>query len=166
MHDGRTTAGPDLLEFRRVLSSFCSGVVVVTAMHDATPVGLTCQSFSSLSLRPPLVMFAAGSASRSWQRVRAAQGFAVNILGAHQQDVSEAFAVSGADKFASTRWRPGEHGAPLIADALASLECRLDAVYDGGDHDIVTGLVLRLHEPDRRWSPLLFYRSQYRRLAS
>jgi 3-hydroxy-9,10-secoandrosta-1,3,5(10)-triene-9,17-dione monooxygenase reductase component len=148
--------------FRRALSHFCSGVVVVTADHGGTPVGLTCQSFAALSLEPPLVMFGAAATSTSWPRVRAAGWFAVNILSEQQEATSRMFAMSGGDKFCGVAWRPGIHGQPLIEGALAHVQCRLHAVHPGGDHDIVVGQVLALQEFAAASGPLLYFRSEYR----
>ncbi|MEU4245353.1 flavin reductase family protein [Actinoplanes sp. NPDC026619] len=151
--------------FRRVMAHFCSGVVVVTADAAPHPVGLTCQSFSSLSLEPPLILFSVARTSRSWPAIRAAGKFAVNILHAGQREHSQAFAVSGGDKFAGSRWRPGRHGTPLLPEALAHIECRLEAVHDGGDHHIVIGRVLDLDGSDEPRDPLLYFRSEYRHLG-
>jgi 3-hydroxy-9,10-secoandrosta-1,3,5(10)-triene-9,17-dione monooxygenase reductase component len=166
MSEAPAVGRSDVRTFRRVLSCFCSGVVVVTAIDGGTPVGLTCQSFSSLSLDPPLIMVAVSRSSHSWRRVRRSQRFAVNILGADQQPVSEAFGISGRDKFLATDWRPGRHGSPLIVGAMAAIECALHAVYAGGDHEIGIGLVLELHEPTGSPEPLLYFRSEYRRLPA
>jgi flavin reductase (DIM6/NTAB) family NADH-FMN oxidoreductase RutF len=156
----------DAARQRRILSHFATGVVVVTAIADTgEPVGLTCQSFSSLSLEPPLVMFAVARSSTSWPRVRAVGRFAVSILGEHQEHISRRFSVHGADKFAGVGWRPGRFGAPLLDGALAYVEAHLAAVYDGGDHEIVVGRVLDLAEVDADGHPLLFFRSEYRSLS-
>lgn len=154
----------DLGRFRRVLSQFCTGIVVVTALADGRPVGLTCQAFSSLSLDPPLVLFSVARTSRSWPLARAAGRFAVNILGADQELLSRAFSVPGADKFAGQPWHPGGAGTPLLNGALAHIECGVHAVHDGGDHEIVVGRVLALHEHERPVGPLLYFRSEYRHL--
>ncbi|WP_249713769.1 flavin reductase family protein [Rhizomonospora bruguierae] len=160
--DGRLD--PD--RFRRVLSHFCSGVVVVTAMAGAEPVGLTCQSFSSLSLEPPLVLFGVARTSRSWPRLRRAGRFAVNILAADQERTSRAFSVQGADKFSVQSWELGpQTGAPLLVGALAHLECGIYAVHDGGDHEIVVGRVLALREHEHPGPALLYFRSGYHRLG-
>jgi 3-hydroxy-9,10-secoandrosta-1,3,5(10)-triene-9,17-dione monooxygenase reductase component len=154
----------DPAQFRRVLSHFCSGVVVVTAVAGGRPVGLTCQSFSSLSVDPPLVMFGAARASRSWPDVRRVGRFAVNVLGDDQAEVSRTFARTGVDKFTGLTWRPGLTGAPLLDGALAHIECELTAVHDGGDHEIAVGRVLTLAERADEAHPLLFFRSEYRSL--
>jgi 3-hydroxy-9,10-secoandrosta-1,3,5(10)-triene-9,17-dione monooxygenase reductase component len=138
--------------------------VVVTAGVGGRPVGLTCQSFSSLSVDPPLVMFGAARASRSWPDVRRVGRFAVNVLGDDQAEVSRTFARTGVDKFDGLTWRPGWTGAPLLDGALAHIECELAAVHDGGDHEIAVGRVLALAERADEAHPLLFFRSEYRSL--
>jgi 3-hydroxy-9,10-secoandrosta-1,3,5(10)-triene-9,17-dione monooxygenase reductase component len=164
---GVDLVGVDTDRFRRVLSHFCSGVVVVTAVSGGRPVGLTCQSFSSLSLDPPLVMFGAALGSRTWPEVRAAARFAVNILADDQEEISRRFARTGADKFADLGWRPGATGAPLLDGALAHVECELVTTHPGGDHEIAVGRVVALEERAADGShPLLFYRSAYRSLRS
>jgi 3-hydroxy-9,10-secoandrosta-1,3,5(10)-triene-9,17-dione monooxygenase reductase component len=157
----------DEAEFRTVLSHFATGVVVVTGSTPEGPAGLTCQSFSSLSLEPPLVLLSIARVSASWPRIRDTGRFAVNVLSSAQADLSTAFAVSGGDKFAGVGWREGLFGTPLIDGALAQLECELEAVHPGGDHEIVVGRVRglaavpQLEAP----SPLVFFRSAYRRLS-
>lgn len=160
-----TSTAIDGQEFRRTMSAFCTGVVVVTASVDGTPAGLTCQSFTSLSVDPPLVSFNTRRGSSTWPSIRAAGRFAVNILAAHQETVSRVFASQGVDRWAGVDWRPGSHGPPLLAGALAHVQCDLEAVYPGGDHHIVVGRVLALHRCAEAAEPLLFYRSRYRTLA-
>jgi len=150
--------------FKAVLGNFASGVVLVTAMLDGEPVGLTAQSFMSLSLDPPLVMFCPAKTSKSWPKIRRAKHFAANILSEGQQHLSSQFARSGGDKFAGVSWQPGPSGAPLVDGVLAHIDCTIDAVHNGGDHDIVVGRVLHLDaEPDRK--PLVFFRSAFSNLA-
>lgn len=144
---------------RDVLGSFCSGVVVVTAI-GTEPVGLTCQSFASLSLDPPLVTFAPARSSRSWPRVRDVGTFCVNILASDQRFISDQFARSGTDKFAGVSWSPSPAGAPMLHGVIAWIDCTLWTEYDGGDHTIVVGKVEHLETyPHRR--PLLFHRGTY-----
>jgi 3-hydroxy-9,10-secoandrosta-1,3,5(10)-triene-9,17-dione monooxygenase reductase component len=152
-------------QFRRVLSRFCTGLVVVTALCGTAPVGLTCQAFASLSLDPPLVMFGAAARSTSWPRIRAARRFAVNILSEHQEGTSRAFAVSNPDKFVGVRWFRGSHGCPLIDGALAYVECSIEAVHSAGDHEIVVGRVLALRDLPDPAEPLVYFSGQYRILA-
>jgi flavin reductase (DIM6/NTAB) family NADH-FMN oxidoreductase RutF len=155
----------DPATFRRTLGHFCTGVVIVTAVDDGAPVGMTCQSFSSLSLDPPLVMFSAAHTSTSWPRIRRAGAFAVNILADDQEDLCRTFAVSGAEKFASVQWSSGALGAPLLHGCVAQIECRVESVVPGGDHDIVIGAPLAMAEDPSR-SPLLFFRSGFGRFGS
>ena len=152
--------------FRQVLARFATGVVVVTGSTTEGPAGLTCQSFSSLSLDPPLVLLSTARTSKTWPRIEATGRFAVNVLGDDQRDLSERFAVSGGDKFAGVAWRPGALGNPLLDGAIAHLECDVHAVHDGGDHVIVIGRVRALEAPGlEERAPLVYFRSAYRTLA-
>ncbi len=145
---------------REVLGHFASGVTVVTARTADGPIGFTCQSFSSLSLDPPLVAFAPSRASRTWPRLREIGRFCVNVLAEGQDDVSQNFARSGDDKFAGLRWTPSAHGSPVLEDVVAWIDGELWAEYDGGDHSIVVARVLDLGaDPERR--PLLYHRGSY-----
>ena len=145
---------------RDVLGHFASGVTVLTAVTDEGPIGFTCQSFSSLSLEPPLIAFAPARTSRTWPRLREIGRFCVNVLAEGQDDVSQNFARSGADKFAGVSWTPSVHGAPVLDAVVAWIDGELWAEYDGGDHTIVVARVLDLGaHPDRR--PLLFHRGSY-----
>jgi flavin reductase (DIM6/NTAB) family NADH-FMN oxidoreductase RutF len=145
---------------RDVLGHFASGVTVVTAVTDDEPIGFTCQSFSSLSLDPPLVVFAPARTSHTWRRLRDIGRFCVNVLAEGQDAVSQNFARSAADKFAGVPWAPSAHGAPVLDDIVAWIDCELWAEYDGGDHTLVVARVLDLGaHPDRR--PLLFHRGAY-----
>jgi flavin reductase (DIM6/NTAB) family NADH-FMN oxidoreductase RutF len=145
---------------RDVLGHFASGVTVVTADTAEGPIGFTCQSFSSLSLDPPLVMFAPARTSLTWPRLRAMGRFCVNVLAEGQTDLSSRFARSGTDKFAGVPWRPSRHGSPVLDGVVAWIDCRLWAEYDGGDHTLVAARVLDLGaDPGHR--PLLFHRGAY-----
>jgi flavin reductase (DIM6/NTAB) family NADH-FMN oxidoreductase RutF len=145
---------------RDVLGHFASGVTVVTAMTEEAPIGFTCQSFSSLSLDPPLVAFAPARTSQTWPRLREIGRFCVNVLAEGQDAVSQTFARSGTDKFAGVHWTPSAHGAPVLDDVVAGIDGELWAEYDGGDHTIVVARVLDLGaHPERR--PLLYHRGTY-----
>ena len=145
---------------REVLGHFASGVTVITADAPEGQIGFTCQSFSSLSLDPPLVAFAPARTSRTWPRLREIGRFCVNVLAEDQEGLSAAFARSGEDKFAGVHWRPSRLGRPVLDDVVAWIDCELWAEYDGGDHTIVAARVLDLGAvPDRR--PLLFHRGGY-----
>jgi 3-hydroxy-9,10-secoandrosta-1,3,5(10)-triene-9,17-dione monooxygenase reductase component len=145
---------------REVLGHFASGVTVVTADSEDGPIGFTCQSFSSLSLDPPLIAFAPARTSQTWPRLRDMGRFCVNVLAEGQDAVSQNFARSGADKFAGVAWTPSPHGSPVLDDVVAWIDGELWAEYDGGDHTIVVARVLDLGaHPERR--PLLFHRGSY-----
>ena len=150
---------PEQGEFRAVLGHFASGVVVVTAMHDGRPVGLTCQSFFSLSLDPPLVALAPGRSSTSWPKVAEAGAFCANILADHQEGMARTFANTGADKFSGVGWSPAPSGPPRLHDCLAWIDCTIESVHDAGDHHLVVARVVGLQsEPGK---PLLFYRGGF-----
>jgi 3-hydroxy-9,10-secoandrosta-1,3,5(10)-triene-9,17-dione monooxygenase reductase component len=145
---------------REVMGHFASGVTVVTASTDDGPIGFTCQSFSSLSLDPPLVVFAPGRASRTWPLLRDIGRFCINVLAEGQDDVSRDFARSGTDRFAGVPWTPSPHGSPVLDDVVAWIDAQLWAEYDGGDHTLAVARVLDLGaEPGRR--PLLYHRGSY-----
>jgi flavin reductase (DIM6/NTAB) family NADH-FMN oxidoreductase RutF len=145
---------------RDVLGAFPSGVTVVTAVADGAPIGFTCQSFSSLSLDPPLVVFAPGRSSRTWPRLRDIGAFCVNVLAEDQDGLSQAFARSGVDKFAGVPWTASPSGAPVLEGVVAWIDCALWAEYDGGDHTLVAARVLDLGATAGR-RPLVFHRGAY-----
>lgn len=152
----------DEAHFRQVLGTFASGVTIVTATTPDGPVGFTCQSFTSLSLDPPLVALAPARRSTSWPRIAGAGAFCVNILRADQESLSRSFAVSAAereDKFAGVSWRPAPSGAPVIDGVLAWIDCRLLVVHDAGDHELVLGRVTDLDIEGG--DPLLFFRGRF-----
>ncbi|MFF5534154.1 flavin reductase family protein [Streptomyces cinerochromogenes] len=155
-------------EFRRVLGSFASGVTVITAPAadgEPGPAGFACQSFSSLSLEPPLVCFMVGRSSTTWPRIARAGVFCVNVLGAGQEELCRGFAVSGGDKFAGVAYDPAPvSGAPRLDGAAAWIDCTVHAVHTGGDHLIVVGRVDALGA-DGPEEPLLFHRGRFVRLG-
>jgi len=156
---------PDQGEFRKALGQFATGVTIITAMSDSEPAGVAANSFTSVSLDPPLVLFCVARTSSTWPKIGKARKFAVNILGEHQEEVSRLFATKGADRFGSVDWHLGVGGSPVLHDTLAYLDCEFWAEYDGGDHIIVVGRVLDLgitHDA----GPLVFFRGQYGRLRT
>jgi flavin reductase (DIM6/NTAB) family NADH-FMN oxidoreductase RutF len=155
----------DPATFRAVLGRFCSGITVITALGPGGPLGLTCQSFSSLSLDPPLVLFSPARTSVTWPRIREVGRLCVNVLAEEHSWLSAAMARSGTDKFAGVGWDASPHGAPRLDGAVAWLDCVVEAEHDGGDHTIVVAAVLGLSAgPAAR--PLLYYRGQYATLAA
>jgi flavin reductase (DIM6/NTAB) family NADH-FMN oxidoreductase RutF len=148
-------------EFRNTLGQFGSGVVIVTGMLNGEPAGFAAQSFSSLSLDPPLVLLCPARTSTSWPKVRESGKFCVNILAEDQKAVCDVFAKTGIDKFAALKWRPGITGSPVIDGVLAYIDCDLYAEHDGGDHTIVVGKVVDIAILDRTRGPLMFFRGGY-----
>jgi 3-hydroxy-9,10-secoandrosta-1,3,5(10)-triene-9,17-dione monooxygenase reductase component len=154
----------DVAKFRQVLGHFPSGVTVVTAMGADGPVGLAVGSFTSLSLEPAQVLFCPAKTSSSWPIIRDVGEFCVNILADDQEDVSRVFASKGADKFSEIGWRRSGNGSPLLDGVLAYVDCTVGPVLDGGDHEIVVGIVQDLgvkHEG----GPLVFFRGGYGRVT-
>jgi flavin reductase (DIM6/NTAB) family NADH-FMN oxidoreductase RutF len=156
--------GSDARTFRDALGCFATGVTIITAMGpDGQPIGLTANSFTSVSLDPPLLLVCVANNAGSATVLREAQRFAVNVLQIGQQPTSNRFAGKGEDRFANTPWEVGEFGTPVLTGSLSSFECARDAVHDGGDHFILVGRVLKaMFEPRR--DPLLYFRGKYRRL--
>lgn len=157
-------AGSDSRTLRDALGCFATGVTVVTTLApDGTPVGLTANSFTSVSLDPPLLLVCLHNNAASLPAFLAADHFAVNVLHIGQQPVSGRFATRGEDRFAATPCEEWESRVPIIRHSLASFECARHAVHEGGDHQILVGRVLRVRFEPRR-DPLLYFRGRYRRL--
>lgn len=152
----------DAREFRNALGTFPTGVAIITTLDaHGSPVGLTCNSFSSVSLEPPLVSWSLRKASKSLQAFQAAPAFTINILAGDQDALSARFASSKvADKFGGVEWRAGHGGTPVLAGCLASFECATFAVHDAGDHLIFIGQVQRF-DHGRPEDPLVFYKGAY-----
>ena len=148
----------DSAHYRQVLGHFASGVTVITALHDDEPVGLAANSFSSVSLDPPLVLFCAGYSSTTWPRISAAGHFCVNVLSSEQEAVARQFSGKG-DKYEGIGWTRGLSGAPVLNGALAWIDCVIDAVHEAGDHAVVIGRVVALDATDGR--PLTYFRGGY-----
>lgn len=157
---GHACAAPDARELRRVLGNFVTGVTIVTTV-DATGRrwGLTANSFASVSLDPPLILWNQSLAAPSHPVFRDAPRFAINILAQDQLDLSRRFAGPSTDKFAGLALREGLGGVPLLAGCAAWLECRQEALLPGGDHAVFIGRVERMgHEPR---APLVFGQGRY-----
>jgi len=154
--------GPD--EFRRVLGHFATGVTIVTTCDaDARPSGLTVSAFASLSLDPPLVLVCVDHKSQTYPALRETGRFAVNVLTIGQEALSRRFASTQLDKFDGLPYRISELGLPLLASALAHLECVTVSTHVEGDHTVFVGRVERTGVNDG--DPLLYYRGRYDRLS-
>ena len=154
----------DARNFRQALGCFATGITVVTSVGlDGEYLGFTANSFNSVSLDPPLVLFSLDRGAYSLKAFEAAGVFAINILREDQQAVSIAFARALANKWDGVRTETWQTGSPILVDALASFDCETTSMHDGGDHVIFVGRVLRLRAGvDGR--PLLYFRGAYRQI--
>ena len=158
----------DAARYRQVLGHFCTGVTIVTAVErdaggNTRPTGFSAQSFTSVSLDPPLVAMCPGSAILSWPSIRDAGVFCANILAHDQEVLCRRFATRGVDKFQGIGWKPSHAtGSPVLDGVLAWVDARIEAVHEAGDHLIVVGRVVDL-DVSREALPLLFYRGGYGR---
>ncbi len=153
----------DARDFRNALGQFCTGVVIATGCVDGEPAGFAAQSFSSVSLDPPLVLLCPAKSSTSWPKLRESGSFCINILAADQKPVCDVFAQSGIDKFAALPWHAGVTGSPVLEGVLAYVDCDLEAEHDAGDHTVVLGRVRDVKILDPEKTPLLFFRGAYGR---
>jgi flavin reductase (DIM6/NTAB) family NADH-FMN oxidoreductase RutF len=154
----------DSADFRRVLSSFPTGVTMIAACLDSTPTGLAANSFTSVSLDPPIVSVCIAHSSTTWPRLRAAERLGITVLGAHQEQASRQLSARGADRFSRLTWRATARGAVLLANASAWLECSVEREITVGDHNVV---MLAVHDLDSNTDvpPLVVHGSRYTRLA-
>ena len=164
MSDPRTF---DPLAYRGVLGHFATGVVVVASTGPDGPAGMAANSFTSISLDPPLVAFAADNASTTWPRLRTAGAFAISILGGDQEGLARGFASRGVDRFQGVTWHHSPQGHPVLDGALAWLDCRIETVQPAGDHELALARVLDLsRDVDPGAAPLVFFRGRYARLIA
>ena len=154
----------DARRLRDTLGCFATGVAIVTTRRaDGAPEGLTVNSFTSVSLDPPLVLFSVDRNSRCAGPFNGATHFAVHILCSSQTELSRAFATRGGTDWSRIKWTAGLGGSPLLPGDLATLQCSVHARHDGGDHIIVVGRVLALHHSEGE--PLVYFRGRYRDIA-
>jgi flavin reductase (DIM6/NTAB) family NADH-FMN oxidoreductase RutF len=133
----------DSREFRRCLGQFSTGVTVITARIGETPVGMTANSFSSVSLDPPLILWSVDKKSSRFPAFHAATYFAINVLAHDQINLSRHFGRALPEQFTGVDWHPGQTGAPILPGAAAVFECQREALHQAGDHVIVIGRVTR-----------------------
>jgi flavin reductase (DIM6/NTAB) family NADH-FMN oxidoreductase RutF len=160
----------DKIALRHALGAFATGVTIVTAhasdgakRGDGEPVGFTANSFTSVSLDPPLLLVCLAHTAASYKVFCEVESFAVNVLAAEQQNTAMLFATRGADKFGATKWHPGLMGAPLIEGCLARFDCAMHQRVAAGDHDIIMGRVIDFsrHEGEA----LLYHGGAFQRLG-
>ncbi|MER7008429.1 flavin reductase family protein [Dactylosporangium sp. NPDC000555] len=150
-------------ELRRVFGAFPSGVTAVAALVDGAPVGLAANSFTSVSLDPPLVSVCIARTSTTWPTLRRADRLGVSVLAAHQEHLGRQLSLRGGDRFSGVTWRATRGGEILLDGACAWLDCSIEREIPAGDHDIV---LLSVHalDADRSVPPLVFHQSTFGRL--
>jgi|SRR5579863_4698741 len=164
------TAAPQLSRiekqhFRRVCGKFASGITIATVLDlEGKSHGMTANSFTSVSLVPPLLLICVDHRSKLLECFRRNDYYGINILDQSQRHLSDRFAGSGYDRFEGVEWYPGRTGVPLLPNALATIECKRVEMVMAGDHDIVIGEVF--HATCRDGEPLVYFGSQYRQLET
>ena len=148
---------------RRIMGRFATGVTIITTGDGSGRWGMTANALTSLSLDPPLVLFAIDTRNELRRQIAQHRCFAINVLSADQMELSNRFAKPGPKDFDGVPLRAGSTGAPLLTDALAYVECQLERTYEGGDHEIVIGRIVA--GDDGEGDPLLFYGGGYRRIG-
>ena len=157
--------GIDSRELRRILGHFATGVTVITTKDIAgSPFGLTANAFTSLSLKPPLVLVCVDKGAQCYSCFVEPNVFTVNFLSEGQEEISRRFATKGADKFAGLKWHEGENGTAVLEGTIGHLDCKIVQTYEGGDHTIIVGEILNGAATSDR--PLLFFKGRYQRLPA
>ncbi len=151
------------LQYREALGRFATGVTVVTCRSEVGPLGITANSFSSLSLDPPLILWAPARASMRFAAFEAALHFSVHVLAKDQYPLCRAFARNGT-QFEGVNWQPGVNEVPILDGCLARFDCTRHAIYDGGDHAIIVGHVRAV--TTRPGDPLIFANGTYRGVST
>lgn len=147
-------------DFRRACGQFATGVAVACVIGpDGSPHGLTINSFTSVSLAPPLILFCIGHESALRDLFRQQARFGLSFLRAEQRDLSHQFATRGRDRFQGVNWHTGPSGVPLLSDSLADMECAIEQTITAGDHDILIARVA--HASVHGGHPLLYFNSAY-----
>lgn len=156
----------DAARYRQVIGHFATGVTVITTAHEGWLHGMTANAVASVSLNPLLLLVCVDKAANMHEQIEKAGRFGVNILTDEQEDISRTFAATTEPEqnaLQGVAYRMGEHGSPIIDDALAHMECEVAEAFEGGDHTIYLASVVS-GEVDEEGAPLLFYRGGYRRL--
>ena len=155
---------PAALRLREALGNFVTGVTVVTTRQAGEIHGLTANSFSSVSLDPPLVLFSLSRTADCFDAFEHTEFFAISVLRSDQEALSNRFATKDIDKWGGVGWRPGQGGCPLLDGAIATFECRITSRHEGGDHVIYVGEVLEFASR-ADGEPLAFFRGRYTGVA-
>ncbi|MGW0688394.1 flavin reductase family protein [Streptomyces sp. NPDC002754] len=155
------SAAATATDMRRAMGAFATGVTVVTGLDtEGDPVGFACQSFASVSLDPPLILFCADHRGRAWPRIRDTGRFCVNVLAEEQAGLCERFGSSRGAKFAGLGWDLSPWGTPALRGVLMRAHAEVHEVHVAGDHDVVIGRVLGL-ETEGEQQPMLFFRGRF-----
>lgn len=154
---------PDAERYREVVGQFATGVAIITGVTaQGQPVGFACQSFTSVSLVPPMVLFCADHRGWSWPRLRGAGVFCANVVGRASEDLVDRFGRPTGARFDGLDWRVGPVGAPSIDEAIARIHCRINEVHVAGDHDVVIAEVLAVEDGgDDTEEPIIYHRGQF-----
>jgi flavin reductase (DIM6/NTAB) family NADH-FMN oxidoreductase RutF len=145
--------------FRHILGHLPTGVTVVTAYSAGEPIGMAANSVTSLSLQPPMVLLCPAIASETWPGIRRSGSLCINVMAAHHEVLCQQFALKGIDRFAGVLWHLRTAG-PALDEAVAWIECTIDAEYPGGDHTIAAASVVAIEAADDA-VPLVFFRGRY-----
>lgn len=158
MPDSFDPADGNVRAYRDALGRFATGITVITCDSPIGPLGITANSFASVSLDPPLVLWSPAKSSRRFDAFSAAEHFAIHVMSAEQHTVCRGFATDGC-AFDTFDWHQSAQGVPLIAHCLSRFECTREAVHDAGDHAIIVGRVTRV--ATQAGTPLMFYSGKY-----
>lgn len=162
----KTTPALDQRSFRDTLGRYPTGVVLICAMSEVGPVGMAVNSFTSVSLDPPLISFCPMLTSATWAALRDIKSFAVSILGAEHADVSRLFATKGADRFAHHDWAQSPLGHPVLSSALCWIDATITSVTPAGDHELVIAEATTWSQNPEKTDPLVFFSGKYHNLAN
>ena len=159
-----STSQLDARALRHALGSFATGVTIVTAMSPTNgPIGFTANSFTSVSLAPPLILVCIAKSAAGYAIYNAASAYCVNILAQNQHDLAGTFAARGADKFSGVSWHQGATGAPILDGSVGHFDCAAHEMVEAGDHAILIGRVVGFNTSDTE--PLCYHRGKYAALA-
>ena len=154
--------------WRNTMGQFATGVTVITTLdQEGKPLGMTANAFTSLSLDPPMVLICIDNKSTTLTELTSSKKYCVNILSASQETISRQFAKKGGpEKFDRVEYFRGEIDLPVIQGCLTSVECEISAVVDGGDHKILLGQGVKIHQSETETEPLIFYKGKYKTLQA
>lgn len=148
------------IQLRQAFGTYATGVTIITCLHEGGPVGFTANSFTTVSLEPPLILFCIGRSRESFEAIQAAPTFCINVLSSSQKALSSRFAKSGPAKWEGVDYLPDASGNPTFSDAAAVFACKRSSIIDAGDHALILGEVFNYwHRVDA--TPLVYCRSDY-----